>query len=446
MTSYANNAVRSDGMPALEDAAAPASAKQPNTWSIARGLRYGLLGLPLSFVALPLYVVLPNHYAKAFGVPLATLGALLLGARLFDAVIDPWLGRLSDRWFAHGPQRVLQVALLAALALALGFVALFFPPVRGDALLVWALVALLLTYSAYSLLGVSHQSWGARLGGDAVQRSRIVAWREGLGLVGVVLAALLPTVAGLHWSTGVFCAALVLGMAAWWQAPRPAQAADHHAAYTAPSLWQPLARPGFKGLLAVYLLNGIASAIPATLVLFFIQDVLQAPPQMEGAFLAAFFVTAAMSMPIWLRCIARWGLAPVWLGSMFLNVAVFIWAATLGRGDLAPYMVVCALSGVALGADLAVPPALLAGLIQRNGDHGHSEGGYFGWWNFATKLNLALAAGLALPALALMGYSSGVRTPQGLQALTLTYCALPCALKCIAACALYTWTRRQKVS
>jgi GPH family glycoside/pentoside/hexuronide:cation symporter len=30
-------------------------------------------------VALPLYVMLPNHYAREFGVPLATLGAVLLG-------------------------------------------------------------------------------------------------------------------------------------------------------------------------------------------------------------------------------------------------------------------------------------------------------------------------------------------------------------------------------
>jgi GPH family glycoside/pentoside/hexuronide:cation symporter len=34
----------------------------------------------LAFVALPLYVVLPNHYAREFGVPLATLGTVLLGA------------------------------------------------------------------------------------------------------------------------------------------------------------------------------------------------------------------------------------------------------------------------------------------------------------------------------------------------------------------------------
>ena len=40
------------------------------------GLAYGLLGLPLAFVALPLYVILPNYYAKEFGVPLAILGAI----------------------------------------------------------------------------------------------------------------------------------------------------------------------------------------------------------------------------------------------------------------------------------------------------------------------------------------------------------------------------------
>jgi glycoside/pentoside/hexuronide:cation symporter, GPH family len=404
-------------------------------WTARDGLRYGLLGLPLAFVALPLYVILPNHYARAFGVPLATLGALLLGARLFDAVIDPWLGRLSDRFFAHGAARVLQVCTVASALLALGFTALFFPPVRGDALVLWALVALLLTYTAYSMVSVAHQSWGARLGGDALMRSRIVGWREGLGLVGVLLASVAPVVAGLGASTTLFVLLLALGLLAWSRAPQPV-ATTASGAHPAP-LWLPLSRPGFLALLLVFILNGIASAIPATLVLFFIQDLLQAPKQLEGAFLAAYFLAAALSIPLWLRAVARWGLCNTWLGGMLLAVAVFVWAATLGKGDVLPFMAVCALSGVALGADLAAPPALLAGLIQANGDHGNNEGSYFGWWNFATKLNLALAAGLALPALAVFGYSPGAQAPAALQALVFAYCVLPCALKLLAACALY---------
>jgi GPH family glycoside/pentoside/hexuronide:cation symporter len=46
---------------------------------LARRLALRPAGLPLAFVALPLYVLLPNHYAREFGMPLATLGAVLLG-------------------------------------------------------------------------------------------------------------------------------------------------------------------------------------------------------------------------------------------------------------------------------------------------------------------------------------------------------------------------------
>ena len=92
------------------------------------GWRYGLMGLPLAFVALPLYVVLPNYYAKNFAVPLASLGVLLLVVRMLDAVVDPLLGRWADRLFHKRPKVLFgQIAALAA-GLVVGFVALFFPP------------------------------------------------------------------------------------------------------------------------------------------------------------------------------------------------------------------------------------------------------------------------------------------------------------------------------
>ena len=167
------------------------AAAAPRGWQggWAQGLGYGGLGLPLAFVALPLYVVLPNHYASEFGIPLATLGALLLSARLLDAVADPWIGRWADGWFASSMTRVLGVALVAALVLAAGFRGLFFPAVQGTtALLVWCAALLAVTYLSYSVLSVIHQAWGARLGGDEDQRASIVSWREGPALVGVLVA------------------------------------------------------------------------------------------------------------------------------------------------------------------------------------------------------------------------------------------------------------------
>ena len=409
------------------------------------GWRYGLMGLPLAFVALPLYVVLPNHYAREFGVPLAVLGAVLLGARLFDAVIDPLLGRWSDRLFARSTQAVLGWAAWAAVVLAGGFALLFFPLVRDlPALVMWATLCLVLTYCAYSAISIMHQSWGAMLGGDESQRSRIVAWREGLGLVGVVLASVTPVALGLPVTTGLFFVLLVVGWLAWRsaRAPRVALVAEGSLG-RAGSLWLPFSRPAFRSLLAVFMVNGIASAVPATLILFFVQDRLQASPATEPLFLGSYFLCAALAIPLWLRVVRYLGLARTWGLGMVLSIAVFIFAAQLGTGDVAAFVVVCALSGVALGTDLALPGAMLAGTLQASGDQGRAEGAYFGWWNFATKLNLALAAGVALPALGALGYVPGTRDEAALQTLTFAYCLLPCALKALACALLYTFIIRK---
>ncbi|MBA4193790.1 MAG: MFS transporter [Comamonadaceae bacterium] len=410
----------------------------PGAWR--HGLSYGLLGLPLAFVALPLYVVLPNHYAREFGAPLAALGAVLLAARLVDAVLDPIIGRWCDRLAARSPGAVLGVSGFAAVLLALGLWALFFPPAAvrdGSTLLLgWAGLVMALSYTVFSVMSVAHQAWGARLGGNEAQRSRVVAWREALGLCGVLTAAVLPGTLGLGAMVGSFAVLLALGWWAWTRSLRPAASIDlaHDAAPQGPS---PLRQPAFVRLLAVFIINGTASAVPATLVLFFVQDRLQAPTSIEPAFLGTYFLCAALSMPLWVRAVARFGLARSWLLGMGLSVAVFVWAATLGTGDIVPFIVVCALSGMALGADLTVPGALLAGLIGDLGERGRREGAYFGWWNFAAKLNLALAAGLALPVLAWLGYEPGSRDPHALMTLTAAYCLLPCVLKLIAGGALH---------
>ena len=99
---------------------------EPGAWRW--GLRYGAMGYPLAFVALPLYVLLPNHYAVVLGAPLAGLGAVLLGTRVVDAFMDPWIGRWCDQQFDRGVWRVWTLATVSALVMWLGLWALLFPP------------------------------------------------------------------------------------------------------------------------------------------------------------------------------------------------------------------------------------------------------------------------------------------------------------------------------
>ncbi len=432
----------------------------PSLWTLSA------MALPLAFVSLPLYVLLPNRYASQLDVPLASIGTLLLVVRALDAVLDPWLGQQCDRWFAHGTRHVWRISLGLGLALTLGFAGLWMPDVwltlmglspTSNAVLLGVAPCLVVAYLAATGLNLTLQTWGTRLGGHAVQRSRITAWREGLGLAGVVLASVLPTVMEAHWLVSVFAVLIVIALWLWAHAAtatphtldpnekapepptpnRPSVNVRH--GHAANGSWLgPLRQTKFRALLHVFLLNGIASAIPATLVMFFIQDLLQAPTGSEALYLGAYFLAAAVSLPLWLRVVRHIGLARAWLVGQVLSVAVFMWAVSLGAGDVWGFAAICVLSGAALGADLVVPGALLTGVIQRSGDSGQAEGAYLGWWQVATKLNLALAAGLALPLLQLFGYSAGTRSPDGLWALSVAYGVLPCVLKLLAIWRLWT--------
>lgn len=400
-------------------------------------LRYGAPSLAFAFVALPLYVYLPEHYATRYAVPLGYLGGVMLLTRFADALFDPWLGRLADHLLRRGWAKP---ALLAACALMFaGFAALFaLPALLPFAAGEWRftllfIAALLLTYLGFSAASIVHQAWGATLGADEAQLARTVAWREGLGLAGVLLAAVVPQLGGATALVAIFAVTLILSLALLRRAPDPA---PHHAVAHAKLHWRSLLAPlhnqRFVALLAVFVTSGIAAAIPATLVLFFIRDRLDAAA-LSGAYLFAYFAAAGLLVPVWLRAVRRWGAARCWLLGMGLAVAAFVWAALLQPGDRWGYALVVVLSGAALGPDLVMPPALLAGVIRAGGHGNRLEGSYFGVWNFATKLNLALAAGLALPLLALFGYRPGTLETGVLPPLVVAYCLLPSLLKLVSA-------------
>ena len=395
---------------------------------------YGLFGMPLAMVALPVYVYVPQLYAERFGLSLTLIGTALLLARLFDAFLDPALGLWIDG--ARRADSYRRFVLLSLPLLAAGFVALFHPSTAAaDFPLAWFMIALLVVYVGFSLATISHQSWGAALTQAPNERSRLTATREGCGLIGVIIAAALPAFGPSWWLTITFlvvlaASTLLLARAA----PLPTRVLRSHGGWS--ELLVPFRSTLFRWLFTVFVVNGIAAAIPATLFLFFTSDRLLLGQQ-AGLFLVLYFVAAAASMPLWVALAKRLGEARAWLLSMLLAVAGFIWAYGLGAGDATAFAVICVLSGLTLGADLALPPALLAAVIHQAGDSGKREGVYFGAWSWATKMNLALAAGVSLPLLEWLGYLPGLHSAAGGQALSLAYAVVPCLLKLLAAALLW---------
>jgi len=223
-------------------------------------------------------------------------------------------------------------------------------------------------------------------------------------------------------------------------------AADSNTASTpSAALASPWRVPAFRSLLLVYTINGLAASIPASLVLFFIRDRIQAPASFEAAALAAYFGAAALAVPLWVRAVRRLGLVTSWALGMGLAILSFAGAVAVGNGQTGLFLAICVASGLALGADLVAPPALLAGVIQRSGVQGQAEGRWFGWWSMATKLTLALAAGISLPLVQALGYAPGGRDPQALQALAIVYAVVPCAIKALALLAVLRWRHQWSV-
>ena len=401
-----------------------------------RILSYGLLGLPLAFAALPIYVHVPRFYAEVAGMELALLGAILLATRLLDAGIDPWLGWLADR-----VPRPTMVAL-ALLPFASGFVALLNPPAENAAL--WLIGSLTLTYVGFSAASVAYQAWGVDIGPTSGLRTRLTAAREGFGLLGVVLAAALPVLLASDLDTGiarlswVLPPLLLIAAATTFSRVGVGQPVPAASQPLWPSLRRVMADSAFRRLLGVFVANGIASALPATLFLFFVADVLQ-QEKASGPLLALYFVAGAASLPLWVKLSARFGRVLAWLGAIVLSVVAFAGASQLGSDDLALFAVICIASGLVLGADLALPAAIAADLGERQGQ----AGACFGVWNLVAKLNLALAAGLALPLLALLGYVPG--SGEGLASLTFAYALLPLGFKALAGLLLWRWRRSLEI-
>jgi Na+/melibiose symporter-like transporter len=405
--------------------------------STSRLLGYGLLGVPLAVLGLPLYVYLPTFFAEDVGIAIGTVGAVLLLARLIDMATDPLVGMASDylptRWGRRYPW-----LLLGAPLLMIGSWRLFVPADDADALylLVWSLV----TYLGWTLVILPYTALGAEISDDYHQRSRITISREAFVIVGTLLAVGIPGVLewrGVERSTAlevlaVFLLVMIpLAVAVLLLAIRePAQRSE---TIRLKDGWRILKdnRP-FRRLLSAYLLNGLANGLPASLFLLFVTHVLDRQ-EWTGIYLAAYFLSGVLSMPLWLWLARRFGKHRTWVASMLWASLVFAWVPFLGAGDVWFFMAICLLSGASLGVDQALPASIQADVVDEDtaSGGGGRAGLYFGLWSMATKLSLALAVGIAFPLLSLAGFDPqvGRNDDAVLLVLALMYGGLPVLFK-----------------
>jgi GPH family glycoside/pentoside/hexuronide:cation symporter len=398
---------------------------------------YGALGLPLAMAMMPIYMISPKYYGENLGLNLVSLGAILFLTRLLDTAQDPFLGRVVDAVQSKRFGWPL-IAGFASILLAISFVLLFSPPHWSElGLMVWLACCLMALYAAHSLLNICYVTWGTRLSDEPLVRSRVVAWREGLGLLGVVCASVLPVTLVEHYGASFgyrlfaygFSATLFVALVitlVW--TPRPLDRV-----IVPDSGWRAaLAYLPVRRVFQFFLLNAVAVAVPATLVLFFISDVVQRPED-AGLFLGLYFLAGLITLPLWVALADRIGKRWAWLTGSVLAGLALLGASVVGEGDVFLYGVVCLAAGAALGADIALPTSMLADVIPV--EQRHHTGLYVGIWVLIGKLALAIAAGVTLPLLGWFDYQPGM--PATAAPLVYMYVGFPIALKAVAAVVLF---------
>ncbi len=391
--------------------------------------RYAVLGVPLGFLGLPLYMHLPHYYAQSFGMSLSVLGGIFLLSRLVDCALDPWIGRALD----SAASQIRRVMLAAGFVVTSGMLLLFTLPLwLGHAPSPWLIgLLLILTYLAYSVLSIRFYASGVGLAHSPPEAARVSSWREGMLVIGIILAAATPGLGlGYAWLAVLFAALLACAL---WLGRTTLMSATHtaHPHVRVMDVLRTHAR-----LYIVLFFNALAPAITATLYLFYMDEVLGAADR-AAPFLLAYFAAAILAMPLWVRLASRVDPITCLLVAMLLAIVSFIGASQLGAGDAPLFLLICLVTGVAFGADAALLPLLLSNALGRTRTPEHAA---FGIWMGISKLTLALAAGFSLPAI------DGLQAMEiaRVDAIRLIYGALPCIIKVIALLSLLSYRQHQR--
>jgi Na+/melibiose symporter-like transporter len=418
----------------------------PSRWLL---FQYAILAFPVAFAGLPLYIHAPDFYTRHLGLGLGSIGIILLLVRMFDAIQDPVIGYLTDRYSSKRNA----ILTTGVVILTFGLCALFFGPQFSVATSVWFAGSMLLATTGFSIIVINLNMIGGFWSADKDQRTRIAGWRESFTLFGLLVASILPTLLltltepleAFRWLFLVYFVAMAIAWMLFLQFIK--QANLSHISVSSHATKHPffqILHDKQRLFFFTYLLTQIAASLPAVLVIFFVRDYLNAE-RYTGIFLFLYFLSGAALMQVWFLLSKKLDKYYAWLTSTVLSIVVFIWVVTLEPGDVISYGLICVLSGFALGADLSLPTSIIADRINARKAESRATQ-YYGVMAFIPKISFAIASGGAFVILDQFGFVvASNNTQSAQQALLMLYGLAPCIIKLMAAVSLWTLIKKQRI-
>jgi glycoside/pentoside/hexuronide:cation symporter, GPH family len=416
-------------------------------------------------------------YTTVLGLPGTLVGIATAIGTIWDAVIDPYIGYLSDSSRPSLGRRH-AFMLLGALTLGPSFWAFFSPPqgLPNVALFIWLLGTSLLVRTAFSAFSVPYYALGAEMSDDYHERATITGTRSILMFISALAAASLsfllffPDQAGGGDATlryegypamglGFGAVMTLFALLATWgtfpwrfvnaDAPRPRR---EEVAFLSNSL-AALRNPSFRVLFISFSLFFLGVVLNNVLgIHFFTHYVRITDSQTLSAFQVAFYISGIVGVVVWLRVSRFVAKQRLYIMAALLTALVMLAALlVLGEGRLVgsaavPIVLVGqALAGFFGSVFWFMPAAMIADVADEDelATGQRREGSFFGLLFFGQQVATGLAlflGGVLLDYFVKLAPGQAEQTADTVTRLGLLFSGVPALLLFIAAAAVVRYS------
>lgn len=432
---------------------APTSAERKvSMWEIAA---FAAPAAPLLALSLPVIIFLPPHFAEHLGLPLWAVSAIFLGARVFDLLIDPWIGSFQDRTESRFGRRHFWLGVSAPFLMVFLWVVFLGLP-QGVSPIVAGL-AVFAMYLAYASMMISHLGWAGELQPTYHGRTHVLGAVQTSSMIGQVLMLVIAGVVaqGLGGSNASAVHAmgwtlLALMPVTVWLALQfvrePYRPPQPHL-----SMRETL-KTLFANKLAIRVLTpdlllGVAQGASGGLFLFYFQFVLRFQGEAQ-TLLAIYFIAGLLGVPIWWWSARRFGKHIALQGALVFAAVTTAGLYLLPPGNFGVVAPLMAFAGLAQGGGVLLTRTMMADVVDedelRTG--ARRSGLYFGVLLTTSKLGIA-AGPLTYAILGAVGFvpALGAENSAGaLDMLSFLFIGVPTLLFLAAAASLHRYPLDEK--
>jgi glycoside/pentoside/hexuronide:cation symporter, GPH family len=403
-------------------------------------LAYGAPIAPVSMLMAPALSVLPALYAQHAGFSLAALGGVLFVTRLFDSLVDPLIGHLSDRTRSPlGARKPWMIAGAVIAAIACYF---WFRPGEHTGVFHFAIWSTLV-YLGWSMIETAHAAWLADISDDYDERSTLAGFRTSaffIGSIAFFAVPLLPiftttaitpdALAMIAWvSIGALalCTAFAVIVTPTGQTHKTAQPKLWQ---TAKSLW---ATKPLRTYLAAIILTNISSGMVGALYFFFMSTYLDIADKIAFVALGVGIISfsASIAWPLIMRWTGKHGAIAIGaLGTAATLVAMLL--IKPGPTAYPMMLLVFGLSSLTATAFMVAMSAIMADIVDYDELRSRQSSAalFYSLNTLMVKLGVTLGGSLALILVSLFGFdpTAATNTDAAMRGFFIVFIGIPIAL------------------